>query len=293
MPYHELKTYPLTYDFLKEVKGNSYRDDDAFYNHKITVTGQFARVTRHKTMQRLSGVKQSRNKSLPRDKTAYFQKIIQDHADVYVEYLFAKHLKILQNKNRAVTRCVDLARTNHKRGATKTQKGTSFLMFSFANEPSTRKQAWRMYQNAIKNFYHVNGYYPKSLVTLERGEENGRLHFHVIFFDVLRYSYEWWQENVWTYGWVGRTDIYDIQGVAKYITKTALYIVKNNDYVKYQRSYSSSRGLEQPKELYHVADQIPYIVSLVKAKYGYITNGKTYERPNKIDSCQYFLLTPI
>lgn len=289
MPNH-LQPQPLTFDFLHTIKGNT-TPVETYYNTKLTITGKWARITRHRTIQSLTGVKKPRPKRIRKDKQLLL-KHLYHRPEAYVDYLFEKHKKILQNKQRSVTTCVDLARTNHKRPATETQFGTSFLLFTFENEPSSRKQAWRMLQKAMELFEKTNGYKPLYNATLEYGEKNGRLHFHIIFYNVLKYRYEWWQDNVWKHGWVGRTDINDITGVAKYITKTALYIVKDNEYVKGQRRYSSSRKLQKPIVHYQYQDQIAYIVARIKDKYSYLTDGKYYERLDGKDACQYLLLTP-
>jgi hypothetical protein len=278
----------LTYDFIADIKGNNHKGD-TYYNTKLTITGEWARTTKHSTLQKLSGVKSPRpRKNI--DRTAYIEKL-KKHPEEYVEYLFTKWEKIGQSKRRSTTRAVDLARTNHKKPATKSQFGTQFLLFTYANEPSGRREAWRDLQHAMDKYYKVTGFRIKALATLEEGEENGRLHFHVIAFNVLKCTYEWWQDNVWTNGWVGRTDVTDITGVAKYITKTALYITKDENYVKGQRRYSSTRHLEQPTEVYERHIQIPYLFKLVQSGYGIITNDKWY-RHNDIDQTKYALLTP-
>jgi len=83
-------------------------------------------------------------------------------------------------------------------------------------------------------------------VTVIEFMKNGRVHYHVVFFNLPYIENEKLAE-IWGHGFIKINAIEEVDNVGAYVTK---YMTKDNDdeRLKGEKSYFSSRGLKKPEE---------------------------------------------
>ena len=122
-----------------------------------------------------------------------------------------------------------------------------FLTLTFAEHITDIRQANYEFKKFRQRLEYDIGLKLKYVAVIEF-QKTGRIHYHVIFFN-LPYIESNYLASIWANGFIKINAIEHVDNVGAYITK---YMTKDNEdeRLKGQKSYFTSRGLKKPVEEY-------------------------------------------
>lgn len=200
------------------------------YKEKIIISGDILEIYEYERYQGIGGVKLK-----PSGRA-------QDASD---EDKLTNRLVVYQRAKNTLRRLV-----NANEGQWKDERGQpykpKFFTLTFAENITRPKDANKEWTKFIKRLTYRIGYKPQYVVVVEF-QDRGAVHYHSIFFN-LPFIKKKELSLIWGQGFIKINAIDEVDNVGSYVCK---YMGKNldEDKLRGEKCYFSSRGLLKPKEL--------------------------------------------